>query len=266
MIRIKQQLNKEPDDIRILKKGILKAGDIAMNFWQKGTKVEIKTANYDVTTEADRVVEEYLISWIRKYFPNFGIIGEESGGEVSNNLFTIDGIDGSAFFAAGLKEWAISLAQIRNGEVVIGMVYSPPLNELYYAKRGLGAYLNGEKIHVSKEGKFQNAIVNLGQDIVRMYKRSDIEQHFIAASRAHYAIASSALAYGRLAVGNIQIALHMGQSIWDVTPGIVLIEEAGGKFTNWNNTRDFAMVGKRVNNIVASNGILHEQTIRLLNQ
>lgn len=259
-------VNKELGDIQILKEGMLEAGKIAMDFWQKGVRAEIKTANYDVTTEADQAVEAYLISWIRKHFPNFGIMGEESGGEVSSNVFTIDGIDGSAFFASGLPEWAISLAQVKRKEVIAGMVYSPALDELYYAKRGLGAYLNDKRIHVSKEDHLENAIVNLGQDIVRMYNRSDIEQRLIKASRARLCTASSSLAYGYLAAGRIHVAIHMGQPIWDIAPGIVLVEEAGGRLTNWSNTKQFSLVGKRVNNVIATNGILHEQAIILLNQ
>lgn len=258
--------NKEFEDIQILKEGIIEAGKIALGFWQRGIKAEIKTASYDVTTEADRAVEEYLASWIGKHFQNTGIISEELGGEAIGDFFTIDGIDGSSFFASGLKEWAISLARIQNGEVVLSMVYSPACDELYYAKRGLGTYLNEERIYVSKEDKFQNAVINLGQDIVRMYNRSDIEVRFIKTSRAHWVTASSALAYGRLAAGKIHLAVHMGQPVWDIAPGIVLVEEAGGRFTNWSDNKDFVMNGKRVNNIVASNSILHKQAITLLNQ
>lgn len=264
MAIIKQKLNEL--DIQILKEGMFKAGDIAMDFWQKGVKTEVKTANYDITTEADRAVEAYLISLIRKSFPNFGIVGEESGGKVSDNVFTIDGIDGSTFFAAGLKEWTITLAQLQGEKVIIGIVYSPALNEFYFAKRGLGAYLNGERIYVSKIDEFQYSIINLGQDVIRIYNRFNIEQGFIKASCAHFVIASSSLAYGRLAAGKIQAALHMGQPIWDIAPGIVLVEEAGGRFTNWNNTRKFSFARERINNVIASNGILHEQAIRLINQ
>lgn len=257
---------KELGDIQFLKEGMLKAGEIAMDYWQKGVKAEIKTANYDVTTEADRAVEEYLTSWIKKHFPNTGVMSEELGGKVSSEFFTIDGIDGSSFFASGLPEWAISLTRIKSGEVVTGIVYAPTLDELYYAKRGFGAYLNDQRIYVSKEDNFQNAIVNIGQDTVRVYSRSDIEERFIKASRAHYAIASSALAYGSLAAGRVHVAIHMNQPVWDIAPGIILVEEAGGKFTDWDNTRDLSLVREQANNIVASNGILHEQAIALLNR
>lgn len=257
--------NKEFNEIQILREGMLHAGKIAMDYWQKGVKAEIKTANYDVTSEADLKVEEYLIAYFKEHFPDLSVLGEESGGKISNNGFTVDGVDGSSFFASGLPEWAISLSKIQNGVVYLSMIFSPVLNEFYWAKRGLGAYLNGQRIHVSSEDHLQNAIVNLGQDIVRINNRFDIEQSFIQASRAHFVTASSALAYGRLAAGKLHVAVHMGQPVWDIAPGIVLIEEASGKFTNWNGTRDFVLDGKKVNNIVASNGILHQQAIMLLN-
>lgn len=258
--------NKDLSDIQILNEGMIEAGKIAMEYWQRGVEAKVKTANYDVTTIADQEVEDYLIAHIKKHFPGVGILGEESGGEVSNNGFTIDGVDGSSFFASGLPEWAITLSRIQKGEADISIIYCPALNEFYWAKKRLGAYLNGDRINVFSEDNFQNAIINIGQDTVRIYGRSDIEQRLIKASRAHYAIASSALAYGRLASGKIHVAVHMGQPIWDIAPGIVLVEEAGGKFTDWNNTKDFALVGQRANNILASNGILHQEGIELLSQ
>lgn len=257
-------VSKEFNEVQIIKEGMLEAGKIALDFWQKGVKAEVKTANYDVTSRADREVEEYLISWIRENFPGVSIFGEETGGKISEDFFTVDGVDGSSFFASGLPDWAISMSRIQNGEVVFGMVYSPVLRELYWAKKGLGTYLNGEKIRVSGESNLKYAIINLGQDIIRMYDRLDLEKRFIKASRAHYVTASSALAYGRLAAGKIHVAVHMGQPIWDIAPGIALVEEAGGNFTNWNSTKDFALVGERVNNVLASNGILHKEAITLI--
>lgn len=255
---------EEFKDINIFKILMLEAGKIALDYWRKGVKAEIKTANYDVTTEADRAVENYLIGEIGKYFPKVHILGEETGGEAKQDGFTIDGIDGSSFFARNLKDWAITLSQIENGEVTFGMIYSPANKEMYYAKKNHGAFLNGKRIHVSGEVNFQNSIINLGQDIVRMYDRTDIEQHFIKATRAHYTVASSSLAYGRLAAGNIDVAAHPGQPIWDIAPGMILIKEAGGKFTNWDGQEKFIITRERKNNVLASNGHLHQQALQIL--
>ena len=252
-------------DIDVLKEGLFKAGEIALDYWRKGVKAEIKTASYDITTEADRAVENYLIEEIRKYFTNAHILGEETGGEARQDGFTIDGIDGSSFFARGLKDWAISLSQIQDGKVTLGMVYSPANGELYYGKKGHGTYLNGRKIHISGEDNLKNSIINLGQDVARIYNMSEIEQRFIKSSRAHYTIASSALSYGRLAAGSIDIAVHPGQPIWDVAPGIILVNEAGGRFTNWDGKESFTITRERKNNVIASNGLLHQQALQLLN-
>ena len=123
---------------------------------------------------------------------------------------------------------------------------------------------NGKKIHVSEEKNLQNSIINLGQDITRMYDMPEIEQRFIKASRAHYAISSSALAYCRLAEGKINVAVHPRQPFWDIGPGKILIEEAGGKITNWDGEQDFVITRERKNNIIASNGWLHGEALQLL--
>jgi myo-inositol-1(or 4)-monophosphatase len=256
--------DKESKDIQFLKKSMAGAGKIAMNYWHNGVEAEIKTANYDITTIADRKVEEYLTQQIKQYFPNAHILGEETGGEAKQDGFTLDGIDGSSFFARGLKDWAISLSQIKNGEVILGMIYSPANNELYYAKKGHGAFLNDERIHISKEDNFQHSIVNLGQDIVRIYKMYELEQRFIESSRAHYTIGSSALSYGKLAAGNIDVAAHPGQPIWDIAPGIILVKEAGGMFTNWDGEENFIITRERKNYVIASNGHLHKEALQIL--
>ncbi len=263
----------EMQKIKILMPGISRAGDnIALSDWRKGVMAEIKTGDDDIVTATDRKVEEYLIEYIKQKFTDVHFIAEESGGEAKKNGFTIDGIDGTSSFSKGGKDWSISVSRLENGEVTLGIVYSPANNELYYAKKGQGAYLYDgvitRRINVSKEDRPSYSTVGLGQDIVRRYDRSDIEERFKnkKASRSHYAIASSALMYGRLASGQIDVAVQMGQPIWDIAPGIVIVKEAGGRFTNWDGQEQFEITRERANNIVASNGLLHNQALQIIRE
>jgi myo-inositol-1(or 4)-monophosphatase len=253
------------EELDILKQGMQEAGNIAMAHWYRGVDPEIKTANFDITTVADREVEKSLVSWIKNNYPDASFIGEETGGEARKDGFTIDGIDGTSYFQRGMKDWSITLSKIENSKPVLGIIYAPALQELYHARSGHGAYLNDQRITVSSENNLADSIINLGQDIIRIYNLDNIESRFIKNSRSHYVTASSGLAYGRLAAGKIDIAVHPGQPIWDISAGNILVKEAGGRFTNWQGQEDFVITRERTSNILASNGLLHPAALNIVN-
>ncbi|HSX58337.1 MAG TPA: inositol monophosphatase, partial [Candidatus Saccharimonadales bacterium] len=214
-----------------------------------------KTRDYGTVSEADTAVEQFLKTWVRTTFPDESIVAEESGGEALRIGWTIDPIDGTNFFAHGLTDWSISLSRFVDGEVVLGITYCPPTDEMFWAVKGSGAFVNGIKVKVSDLENPKREIVNLGQDIIRLYNRVDIEEELIKESRTHWAIGSTALALCKLGEGKIDLAVHMKQSIWDIAVGSLFIPEAGGRFRTWDSSPlDFS--GKRANDIYADNGSL----------
>jgi fructose-1,6-bisphosphatase/inositol monophosphatase family enzyme len=248
------------DDRSILeaaKGAISKAGETALEYWQKGVVLTQKTNDPGTVSEADKAVEELLKGWIRANFPDDSIVAEESGGSPTGTFWTIDPIDGTNFFAHHLVDWSISLARFVDGEAAMGLTLCPPTGELFWATKGGGAFVNGKRIKVSAVDQTKMAIVNLNQDTIRFYDRVDVDQALIKGTRSHWVVGSTALALARLAEGRIDLAVHMKQSIWDIAAASVLIPEAGGVFRRWDGGA-LDCTGARANDIYASNGVLPE--------
>ena len=129
---------------------VKEAGKIAMDYLGNA-KISMKKPK-DFVTEADIAVEKFIVSKIKETYPNHNIIGEEEDYEKTNSDFTwyIDPIDGTANYAHADIHFAISVGIKKGNEIEYGIVYLPMINELYFAQKNQGAFLNGEKIQVSK--------------------------------------------------------------------------------------------------------------------
>src|SRR3989344_2262382 len=124
------------------------AGKILLRYRGKA-KTKFKK-DLSIVTEADTAVEKFVRRQIKKEFPTHSILGEEFGGKISNDyVWVIDPIDGTTNYSRGGSLFSISLALMKNKKMVCGVVYAPALNEIYYASKGKGAFLNGEKIRSS---------------------------------------------------------------------------------------------------------------------
>lgn len=138
------------------------AGEILLEFL--GTaKVEYK-GEIDLVTNADKAAEKTIIEIIQKAFPDHGIYAEESGEQASESAvrWLIDPIDGTTNYAHGLPLFAVSIAVEVEGEIKVGIVYNPYYKEKYTAVRGKGAYLNGERIHVSQTKDLDKSMLVTG--------------------------------------------------------------------------------------------------------
>ncbi len=114
-------------------------------------------------TVADPATEEEIKNHILSVFPDAKIVGEESGGSTNEESFwIIDPIDGTRIYARGIKSWAVLIAYVEKGEFILGVAYFPSLDELYYAEKGKGAYLNEKRITVSATQELKEAIINSG--------------------------------------------------------------------------------------------------------
>ena len=127
-----------------------KAGDFALNKRLNNDFDISKKALNDFVTSADKETETLIYNELHSSFPNDGFLGEESGQRIGNGRWIVDPIDGTTNYFRNLPHWAVSIAyEISPLEPVIGVVYSPFLNEIFYAAKDFGAYKNGEKIHVT---------------------------------------------------------------------------------------------------------------------
>lgn len=243
------------------------AGVAALRHWRRLEAVETKADGSPVTV-ADREAEAAAEAVIVGKFPRHGILGEEGGtrGGVSPESKTtrwiLDPIDGTRGFSRGGVHWGPLVALEHEGEIVAGALGLPALGVGYAAARGLGCFRDGTRIRLSQVSDWREATVSLG-GMRRLLFDGPKAPGILGLVRT----ASSARAYGDLAAcamlldGVADAWFESGVNLWDLAPGKILVEEAGGRFTDFEG-RPSVESG----DAVATNGILHEHVLRALRE
>lgn len=239
------------------------AGDLALKYFKSQSaswRISYKPDNTPVT-RADREAEQLIRKIIAKKFPDHGIIGEEFEPTNPQARFkwVIDPIDGTKEFIRGLPFWSTLLAVLENGKPIIGVLYSPAQEELFVAQKGRGTTLNSKMVKVSKIRELNRAFVS--HDSITRFEESGklaglLKICQVSQSRRSYGTYS----FNLLLKGNIDIFASASGGIWDYAAPSILIEEAGGKFTDFSGK--FSLTSY---NGLFSNGLLHHQVIKLLN-
>lgn len=219
-------------------------------------------SKHQLVTKADLIAEKHLLSALRKKYPHYQILSEESGLDKvkSDYLWIVDPLDGTTNFALKNPLFGINLGLAYRGEMIFGAIYAPFLNILIMAEKDKGAYLNGKKIHVSKQKKLLGAFITFchGSSIrdvkraIKIYeglkiKYSDLRQ-----------MGSSVIEMGWVAAGYTDAHFVPGACLWDVAPGALIVREAGGQVTDYQG-RNWTIKSK---DIVASNGHLHQPLLK----
>lgn len=208
------------------------AAETAQRMRQDGLQVHHKS-KADLVTEADTTIEAFLIETIQTNFPGHRVNAEESGehfGDKEHEWF-IDPIDGTLNYAHGLPQYAISVAYACKGELKLGVIVNPPMQEYFYAEAGKGAWLNGKPIRVSETQELIDSMLITGFRYHLLdTPRSNIN-NFIRLSHEVQAVrrlGSAALDLAYVACGRVEGFWEISLNPWDVAAGILLIEEAGG--------------------------------------
>jgi histidinol-phosphatase len=237
------------------------AGDIALKYFHGGFDVTLK-ADRTPVTQADRESEEAIIQILRRAFPAYGVLGEESGRQGSEDVrWIIDPIDGTKNFVRGIPIWATLIALEERGEVTVGVIHAPATGELYTARRGGGAQLNGEPVRVSRVTALDEAfLVHAGLTLVKHAGYWDGFMRLVDATDRQRGFGDY-LGYGLVAAGKADIYAELDLKPWDLAPCKILVEEAGGRFTDFEG-RPTIYTGSAL----ATNGLLHDRAVRLLSR
>lgn len=228
--------------LEIARKAAAAASEAALVHFARGVTVERK-ADRSPVTAADRASEEAILSVITAAFPDHTILAEESGETPGDprHRWIVDPIDGTRGFTRGGQFWGSLIALEVDGQVAVGTMALPALDHVYSAARGLGCWLNGDRITIGSPGpNVSAATVSLGE-----------LQALLAAPwepivTSLVADAESTRCYGdlmglALVLQNVaDVWLEAGVQRWDIAPAPVLIEEAGGVFSNFRGDRDLA--------------------------
>ena len=213
----------------------------------------------DLVTQADRRSEEAIVRRLRKYFPEHAIAAEEGTGHESTSEYCwhVDPLDGTTNFAHGYPCFCVSIALTHRGEVLAGVIYNPIHEELYAAARGEGATLNGKKISVSKIDRLTTSLLCTGFPVHKRLANPNIHYYWDFTLRSHGVRrdGSAALDLACVAAGRFDGFWEFGLKKWDTAAGVVLVEEAGGKVSDFAG-EPYALGGPV---ILATNGLIHEE-------
>ncbi|HEY0005652.1 MAG TPA: inositol monophosphatase family protein [Pyrinomonadaceae bacterium] len=243
------------------------AGRILMERMSRTLRIMHK-GDINPVTEADLAAEQFITERIRSYYPRHAVLAEEAdaaGTEVeagSEWKWIIDPLDGTVNYSHGYPSFCVSIALERQGRVELGVIYDPTRDETFAAERGEGATLNGRRIRVSEIDDLNRALVCTGFPY-DVRERGDFARHFsnfIMHAQAVRRDGSAALDLAYVACGRFDGFWEEGLRPWDVAAGVLLIEEAAGRISRYDGSTFDIYTPP----IVASNGLIHEEMMRVL--
>ena len=241
------------------------AGQILMDHFERRLAVESKSSEIDLVTEADVASEKLIVEAIRKWYPEHSILSEEglSEEQAGEFLWLVDPLDGTTNYAHGYPIFCVSIALQRGGETTLGVTYDPVGDELFWAGRDQGAYCNGRRLSVSGTDSLRRSLLATGFP----YARASIEDNNVAEfGRVMPRVqgvrrgGAATLDMAYVAAGRLDGYWEFLLSPWDWAAGDLLVRESGGRTSD--------VLGHpwrlRSNNMVATNGLLHEELLATL--
>jgi histidinol-phosphatase len=231
------------------------AGRITLGYFQSGITAERK-ADHSPVTIADKQSEQKLRELISHYYPDHGIIGEEFGRQDSSSglTWTVDPIDGTKSFVQGVPLYAVLLALTDGKRPLVGVAHFPALNETVYALQGGGCFWNGRRCHASKVDVLKDAVLLASE--IGGYENHGKQDAWKRLVNATYIQRTWGDAYGYALVAT---GLDARMAVWDCGPLEVILEEAGGTFTDWKGTPTI-YAGESI----ATNGLLFDPVMKLI--
>ena len=199
----------------------------------------------DFLTETDLAVEKLIRGEIEAQFPSDGFLGEETGGVVEGDYWVVDPIDGTANFARGIPHYCVAIAFVSAGEVQIGAIYNPSFDELYFARKGQGAWRNDSKISVSRIARADESSIEIGWSnrLPNQQYYDIIHQLFDDGANVRRA-SSGALGLAYVAEGRSDGYAELHMNAWDCLAGFLLVQEAGGVIGGFPETAELYQGGK----------------------
>jgi len=252
-------------DIQVRKKIAIKAagevGKILKTNFGRRLKVKSK-GDRDLVTNIDKSCERAILKLVKKHFPKDGIISEESPSlnSASGYSWIIDPIDGTHNFVHRIDVFGVSIAVAYGDKVVLGLIYMPLTNELYIGEKGKGTYLNGKKITVSKR-KLKEATL-IYDSSIRFNKKPMLKKLGQLCDRAFNVrmFGSTVRSLSYVAEGKVEAEVEFNDKLWDFAAGLLLVEEAGGKCTDFKG-KPWGLNTKRY---IAANRTIHKDLLKML--
>ncbi|MFH1412859.1 MAG: inositol monophosphatase family protein [bacterium] len=249
---------------QVISQAVMEAGDILFEKFKTfdRSKVQLKSL-HEIVTEYDLLSEKIILSAIKENFSDHAVLSEEKGAnkKESDWLWAVDPIDGTTNFSMHNPIWAISVGLFFKKEIVLGVIYAPVLKEFYIAIKDKGVFLNDKPIKVSEisQGKVLNAFCH-------GYDEENIEKiiSYFSQQKLHgfdcRQLGSAAIELAFVSAGRLESLVIPGANTWDVAAGILMVREAGGKVTDFDNN-EWQLKSK---DMVASNALVHDQILQAI--
>lgn len=258
-------MNAINDYLRVCEEAVRTGGRVIQN-WIGKFEVR-KKGPADLVTQADFASQEAVRQLVLGAFPEHCLLGEEKtpDGAAANRTeyrWIVDPLDGTTNFVHGVPHYCVSLALERNGDLLVGAVYDPVLDECFSAAAGQGARLNGQPIHTSEVSALSEALAAVGfpPNVQRSSPDLVLFLEMLGRCQAIRRTGSSALNLCYLAAGRYDVYWSYSTKIWDVAAGVLILREAGGRVTSPTGG-DFCL--EEANFLAAANGGLHARLLEI---
>ena len=249
--------------INIMNKACMKASKSLIRDFGEIEKLQVSAKGPgDFVSAADKRSEKIIIEEIIKAHPDHGILSEESGiinKDNQNNRWIIDPIDGTMNFLNGIPHFCISIGYEEKGEMICGIIFDPIKDEMFFAEKGSGAYLNNSRIRVSNKKKLIDSLLVTGGPKFDSKNKDDIFNEYVAVSNNVNApirkFGSAALDIANVACGRFDGYWQWELNFWDIAAGVIILKESGG-YIDFLDKDEKQPIKK---NIIATNSNIHQE-------
>ncbi|MFH0836600.1 MAG: inositol monophosphatase [Candidatus Aenigmatarchaeota archaeon] len=254
--------NNLEKELRVAQLACEKAGKLLLNY---NKELNISNKGYgDIGIQADLDAEKAIIQILESHFPDYGILAEESGEKASKGRkWIIDPLDGTQNFARASPIFGTTVALEENGEIVLAVIHLPKLGEKLHAVKGMGAFLNGKKIHVSDRHDEKSSVLFGG---MRQINKSDkVKKMFLNLNKKYphcfRVMGCATYNAASVAIGRADALVSPGSKSWDIAAGCLLVQEAGGIVSDTSGNK----VDIYKPDFVLSNKAIHKDIIKCIN-
>ncbi len=242
----------QPAVINIFEKAAKKAGKILIRDFGEIENLQIQSKSIgDFVTNADIKVEKSILETLKYYYPDYTYISEESGKiDGDENIIIIDPIDGTSNFIHGIPHVGIIIAKITKNEITDGIIYNPILNEFFWSSKGKGAWCNDRRLRVSNREILSECLIGTGLPFGdRIYNNylSEIDE-ILKSTAGIRRLGAAGLDMAYVASGKLDGFWENDLNLWDISSGVLLVREAGGKISKING-KEWTIESMRYNGI-----------------
>lgn len=225
------------------------AGRMLLEALHRPHAITTKTSAIDPVTEMDHKVEAFIVDRLAAAFPDYGFLTEENPAQGATSVrWIIDPLDGTVNYAHGHPHFAVSIALEREGDIVLGVVYHPALDEVFAAEKGKGAWCNGQRLHVSETARLEEALLASGSPY-DVHERPEpymrLWRSLVTRAQAVRQSGAAALDLCYVAAGRLDGYVEAGLEPWDVAAGSLIVAEAGGRVSDFAGGQNY-LYGKSV--------------------